>query len=613
MSWGGIVNEENNKFKVTIKILTFLYFSAIFVYLTIPISDPDFWWHLASGRWMWDNRSLIHDDPFAIPYDFSESELRKEFILKQYWLSQLVFYGIYSLTGFKGVIFLRALVFTIMFFIMYHLMRKENAGYVVSASLVYLSVAAIVNELGYVGDKPQMWSSLFSVMVVLCLENLREDKKWSYFALPALIFLWSNMHGGFIFGDVIIAVYVIGNLISHSARKAFYIISVVSILISGINPNGFTAFMHGILPFFYADSAQYTKSIVETQSIFQHGTGSAVGVLRKLPHLTGLFLLSLLSFVINIKQIKTWRKEIVFLYILVLIMGLKAIRFIIFFVAIASFITSINLKGFLERVSPLRLFESRINIMKKLGTGLTMLILVVISTKFAIAGIRYTGIFSEKPYNTDYTGAVTFIKQNGLKGNIFNEYNDGGYLIWWLTPDSRVFIDGRNLYLTAFSIFTSVVDSPYSPVSFYDRTPVYERVLDYFNIDLVVLPGCDKVSGTLIKLPLALTNDEKWALVYADSNALVFMRNISANSTFIHRYKLPDIAAYNNILSMAINASRSRHGHFMPNWKLSMAVGYEGRGEKEKALYWINEYLKYVPYDSFAINIKKRIEEIEKY
>lgn len=251
--------------------------------------------------------------------------------------------------------------------------------------------------------------------------------------------------------------------------------------------------------------------------------------------------------------------------------------------------------------------------MKKLSTGLAMLILVVISTKFAIAGIRYTGIFSEKPYNTDYTGAVTFIKQSGLKGNIFNEYNDGGYLIWWLTPDSRVFIDGRNLYLTAFSIFTSVVDSPYSPVSFYDRTPVYERVLDYFNIDLVVLPGCDKVSGTLIKLPLALTNDEKWALVYADSNALVFMRNVPANSTFIHRYKLPDIAAYNNILSMAINASRSRHGHLMPNWKLSMAVGYEGRGEKEKALYWINEYLKYVPYDSFAINIKKRIEEIEKY
>jgi hypothetical protein len=38
--------------------------------------------------------------------------------------------------------------------------------------------------------------------------------------------------------------------------------------------------------------------------------------------------------------------------------------------------------------------------------------------------------------------AVEYLKNNPIEGNMFNEYNWGGFLIWQY-PDKKVFIDGR--------------------------------------------------------------------------------------------------------------------------------------------------------------------------
>ena len=42
-------------------------------------------------------------------------------------------------------------------------------------------------------------------------------------------------------------------------------------------------------------------------------------------------------------------------------------------------------------------------------------------------------------------GAADFVIANDLKGNLFNTYFWGGYLIWRLGPERKVFVDGRNI------------------------------------------------------------------------------------------------------------------------------------------------------------------------
>jgi hypothetical protein len=58
--------------------------------LATPVEEYDFFWHLASGRWIWENGGLPTQDPFS--YTQGEPDMRDTFILRGYWLAQLIYY-----------------------------------------------------------------------------------------------------------------------------------------------------------------------------------------------------------------------------------------------------------------------------------------------------------------------------------------------------------------------------------------------------------------------------------------------------------------------------------------------------------------------------------------
>jgi len=73
------------------------------------------------------------------------------------------------------------------------------------------------------------------------------------------------------------------------------------------------------------------------------------------------------------------------------------------------------------------------------------------------------------------------MQRHGLTGNVLNDFNWGGYLIWHLTPASKVFIDGR--YDTVYSI-TEINDY----LLFYFDRPGGSRVLSAYPHDFVLIP-----------------------------------------------------------------------------------------------------------------------------
>jgi hypothetical protein len=48
--------------------------------------------------------------------------------------------------------------------------------------------------------------------------------------------------------------------------------------------------------------------------------------------------------------------------------------------------------------------------------------------------------FTEK---TAPTAAIDFLRANPLRGNMFNNDEIGDYVIYWLSPRYKVFVDGR--------------------------------------------------------------------------------------------------------------------------------------------------------------------------
>ncbi|GAM11175.1 hypothetical protein OR1_03485 [Geobacter sp. OR-1] len=591
----------NDRYENIQKLLVLIFFAALFYSLTVPVSDPDFWWHLASGKWMWTNGALIQGDPFTIDSNLKEVSLSRDFILKQYWLAQLVFYWGYLLAGFKGIIFLSSFVFTLMFYTTYRLMINGGVSRIFALLLVYISVMVVVGEFNYIGTKPQMWSSLFSVVIVLLLEALKKGRTWPSYAIPGLMLVWANLHGGFVLGDVMILLYCIGSLISRTGSRRFYLVSIVAVLLSGLNPNGYKAvisvpFVATLVSYLNLESLQSIKSVAESinelQSIFQHA--SIPGIIRGLPYFTTIFVLSLVSFLLNFRNLRRFRAEHYLLYVMVFLMGLSSIRFIIFFTLIASFIATVNLKGFWDSY-----VTDKIRMPKKAVIALLLATVALTSVKFAAAGIKNSALDSDQLFVSPFEKAADFMLANNLKGNLFNDYNAGGYLIWRVSPGIKVFVDGRGLYGKIFDSYRVIVDNPFEANN-------YLLGLHYFNIDMVMIPGCDKVSGTLIKLAAALLEDKSWVLIYEDPESLIFIRDIPQNADVIKRLAIPKFRGYRNIYALA-TISREGHAAKMPNWKLAVAVANEGVGNLDEAARWIDDYLQASPNDDYAKMIKQRI------
>jgi hypothetical protein len=105
--------------------------------------------------------------------------------------------------------------------------------------------------------------------------------------------------------------------------------------------------------------------------------------------------------------------------------------------------------------------------------------------------------------------AVEWVIENEPKGNLFNSYNWGGYMIWKLFPDYPVFIDGRaDLYGKEFiTNYTKI----------YFANPGWEEKLDQDNIAIVFVESDAKLAD-------ALRQSSSWEKSFEDDLSVIFLR-----------------------------------------------------------------------------------------
>ena len=103
--------------------------------------------------------------------------------------------------------------------------------------------------------------------------------------------------------------------------------------------------------------------------------------------------------------------------------------------------------------------------------------------------------------------AATWIRQNRPPGQMFNPYNWGGYLIWALWPDYRVFVDGRT------DLFGDEILRDYLAIQ--TASPSALTLLDEHQVSFV-LTGRDG------PLSMLLACQEDWLLAYQDDLTAVW-------------------------------------------------------------------------------------------
>lgn len=113
-------------------------------------------------------------------------------------------------------------------------------------------------------------------------------------------------------------------------------------------------------------------------------------------------------------------------------------------------------------------------------------------------------------------GAVTFMEDHKLRGNILNQYEWGSYLVFKTAPASKVFLDGRTELLYPDSLL-------YQYVLFFLGRAGGKEVLDRYPHDLVLV----EFDSGGYRITLA---DPRWRLAYRDGLAALFVRNSPENA-----------------------------------------------------------------------------------
>src|SRR5258708_21093540 len=108
------------------------------------ITDTDFWWHLKTGQYIVEHRSLPIPDPFAYTTSLSSEDQVQHFNLTHEWLAQTLLCMGYSLAGFPAIVFVRALILAALFgicgFLAARLLQSFFAGISPPLALSFMAV-----------------------------------------------------------------------------------------------------------------------------------------------------------------------------------------------------------------------------------------------------------------------------------------------------------------------------------------------------------------------------------------------------------------------------------------------------------------------------------------
>ena len=481
---------------VVVLLLTFL------IAARTPL-DGDMWWHLRSGQVTLQDHSVLLEDEFSFTRN-GQSWINHS------WLGQVILYFSFDHFGYAGL----SLCVTLAVVIGFYLISLQTGGVNLFTSFVLLLGALTASTVW--SPRPQIFSlfcfSICSYLLFLFREN-GSKKLWLF--LPLFV-IWSNLHGGYPLGLMLMGLVFAGEILNkllieknpHFSKKDWKLVFwlILSFVVVLINPNGFNMWK---IPFQTLDVSVLQELISEWASPDFHKP------------ITWLFLIFLFSgyiFMSLSRQKKDYVDILIFTWFA--LMALMARRnfgpFVYAGIPIIckygrDYLTQI--KSRVQELAETNRFLKSIlsgketkqpseNFRKFFNLSLTAMLALAAFVKLTVVSHPVLVSFYESQLFPKE--AVVWLEKNEQTGNVLNEYNWGGYLIWRL-PEYKVFVDGRT------DLFGDEILGEW--LSFLEGGEKLETFLKRWDVDYVLLqPDRRVVSGLL---------ESGWEKVYEDEQAVI--------------------------------------------------------------------------------------------
>jgi hypothetical protein len=476
------------------------------------LGDGDTGWHIRTGEWIFANGRVPRQDMFSFTKP-GQAWYAWE------WLWDVCFAWLYHHGAMASVVAASILVLCVTFALLYRLTLRHCGNPFLAIGATFL--ACVCSALHWLA-RPHLFTLLFVVILLMILEQVYQGGARWLLVTPILMIPWTNIHGGFLAGLIILGGFAAGEAaravfaMEAEERRAalqrakwFGAAGLASAAATLVNP--YTYHLHAHIYRFFSEP-YHLQNIVEFQSISFHSPGAV--------YLESLLLLGALSAAWLVVKHRNFVP-------LVLVVGwghlalLSARNIPLFAIIAAPFVAQAldEMLHSLERARLARWVGQVAAGFRKTGVEFAEIdrrwrihaasAAVIAVLTMLLASPAATGKLKPEFDPKHYPSQALSLLRANPDSRIFTDDEWGDYLIYELYPSHKVFVDGRSdFYGQEFEQkFFDLMNVKYD----------WQQYLDQYKIDTIVL-------STATPLASAIKESSHWRAVYDDKIAIVFRR-----------------------------------------------------------------------------------------
>ncbi len=469
--------------------------------LTSTAADPDLWHNLFFGRMVYAGAPLPWKDTFTyVPV--------RETWLVQNWLAALWFYTLHLLGGDAGIQLFRYAMGLVTGCALYLSARRRGASLPAAATFLLLVSCSLSTAFSPI--RPQVFTYLFYVLVILLLDTLRRRPSgFGLFWLAPLGFaFWANLHAGVFSGLWLAGSYALADCLRQRRPTSLALFFVLCCLATLLTPYGTGYWVYALDEVLHPAGADVSEWLPLAQAwsgellansllfVFSLGLVLVLAVFARKRDYAALLVLALTAF-----------------------LGFGGLRHQVFFLLSCGAYAPELLDQFATRL------PADSGLKRLVGSaGQRVLALAAVCAcvwwGWAIVAKAPLDItVPEEPgpsSNAIYypVKALDHLQRQHPPGKLLPTLQWGSYALW-RTPEFKLGMDGRfkNTYTNA-----DIRDY----FIFLNARPGWKHYIDAYPPDYILLRPAEGAS-------FVLRQDPQWRIAYEDRGAVLFVRADAGN------------------------------------------------------------------------------------
>ncbi|MGB7911860.1 MAG: hypothetical protein WCF59_06510 [Desulfobaccales bacterium] len=415
--------------------------------------------------------------------------------------------------GAPGLLVLKYLLAAFVALGCFFLATRRGASYPVFAFLGLLGI--LMGWAGFGTIRAQLFTLCFLVILLFLMEQDRKGEGWALWAWLPVYLIWVNMHGGFLVGLGLLAIYISErfflNLLAEKnflkslqmvQRQIWFLIA--TCLLTLATPYGIA-----YLPYIWnAVTLDRTRFILEWRPLWAISWSyvvawffSVVLVLygltqNKLREMPGLLIIAATAWV-----------------------SLWHFRHLSIFAVAWTCYTPV----YIEKTT----LGDLINKVCKQNSRLVTAIFVIIGLSGTLYAVQHHFWQLDIPTKAEKgkvlvypAGAVRYLRENKFAGNLMVPFVAGSYVSWKLYPEVKVSMDSR--YEVAYP-----VPAVRENVGFYNAKEGWQETLTKYRTDAILVPLRSKLNEIMGNNYVWTSNgnSSSWTRVYQDHGYSLYLRS----------------------------------------------------------------------------------------